>query len=85
MGVNRTIRSAGLGVLLLGLLGAVGCSSGGSARADYFAARSISRGATPGDGSVVAFGPQAEGAAWTAELSFAPTLSAGDQAADGSR
>jgi hypothetical protein len=85
MVVHRTVRSAGLVVLCLGLGGAAGCSGGGSARTDYFAARGIVRGATPGDGSVIAFGPKAAGAAWTAELTFAPTLAAGEQAADGGR
>ncbi|MCC7390228.1 MAG: hypothetical protein IT431_15845 [Phycisphaerales bacterium] len=82
---HRTVRTAGLVVMFLGLGAAVGCSGGGSARTDYFASRAVSRGATPGDGSVIAFGPQAAGAAWTAELSFAPTLADGEQAADGAR
>lgn len=80
MADNRTARSLGVGVLLLFLLGAAGCSSGGSARTDYFAARSISRSAQPGDGSIVALAPLGGDASWTASLTFAPSGDGGDLA-----
>lgn len=85
MGATRTTRNAGVGASLLLLLAGAGCSTPGSARTDYFAARSISHTASPGDGSVIAIGPRTADAAWTAELSFAPTLDAGEVAADSSR
>lgn len=81
MAICCSIRSAGLGVLLVSLLAGAGCSRGGSARTDHFTARSIAREASPGDGTVIAFGPEAQGAAWTAQLSFAPTLASSDLAA----
>jgi len=83
MTTNRTTRTIGKGMLLLFLLGAAGCSSGGSARTDYFAARSITRSAQPGDGSVIAIGPRATDSAWTASLSYVPTAESGDFAAGG--
>ena len=78
---RRTARATGLGVLLLFLAGAVGCSSGGSARTDYYAARSVGHGAQPGDGSVIGFGPGASDSSWTASLAFVPTGDGGDFAA----
>lgn len=81
MAVRRVARSCGVGLLMLPLVAAVGCSRGGSARTDYFAARSVSRSASPGDGSTIAFGPGASGASWSAELSFAPVAGDGDLAA----
>ncbi|VAX35925.1 hypothetical protein MNBD_PLANCTO03-1400 [hydrothermal vent metagenome] len=80
MATHRNTRSAGLGVLMLSLLGfgAWGCSSGGSARADYYASRSIHRPAQAGDGSVVALSPKGGSASWTASLTFVPIADTGD-------
>lgn len=80
MADNRTARSLGVGVLLVFLLGAAGCSASGSARTDYFAARSISRSAQPGDGSTIALTPYGRDASWTASLTFAPSGDVGDLA-----
>lgn len=65
----------------LGLV-AGGCTSGGSARTDYYAARSIRRNAQAGDGSTVGIAPQAGSASWSASLTFVPIAHA-DGLADG--
>ena len=80
MATHRNTHSVGLGIgLLLSLLalGAVGCSSG-SARTDYYAARSITRAATPGDGSIVSMTPHNGSASWSASLTLVPIADAGD-------
>ena len=77
----RLSRCAGWGMTLAGLCAlGVGCASTGSARADYFASRSVVLPAAEGDGSVVATGAAAPDAAWQRSLTLVPLSGPGDLA-----
>jgi hypothetical protein len=77
----RLTRSAACGILAAGLgaLAAPGCT-GGSARTDYYASRSIVLPAETGDGSIIATAPEDPDAAWRSSLTFVPLSGEGDLA-----
>ncbi len=81
MATARLSKPAGWGLLLAGICGmaAGGCTTG-SARADYYASRSITHIASTGDGSIIAVGPGSENAAWQTSLTFVPLSGPGDLA-----
>lgn len=77
----RVRKSAGAGLLLLGLCaGAGGCAAAGSARTDYYASRGIILPSEPGDGSLIAIGPGTPGSAWSGSITLVPTVDSGDLA-----
>ncbi|MDQ7014034.1 MAG: hypothetical protein Q9O74_09085 [Planctomycetota bacterium] len=80
MAIRQSLKTAGQGtVVVVVVLAANGCATG-SARTDYFVARSAAHQATQGDGSLVEFTPDATNPTWSASLTYVPILDAGDLA-----
>lgn len=80
MGKRQPARILTAGLGCLAILALSGCVGGGSARDDYYSARSIQFGADAGDGSVVAFGPAGDASTHAATLTFMPVGDGGDLA-----